>query len=157
MDVCSSGHDFCGTLAEEQSCPQVEVLAKVIWMQVAQGQGLAKACALVQLQLVAASCSYILVPKMVLTLALQLALVVFFLYPLAHLLMCTHAHEHILQLALCGPCLLSACVAPWCTCYSTVDNSIDSYVCGVHVRVSFRCYRWIQNFPLHIMMGSLHL
>ena len=62
-------------------------------MQVAQGQGLAKACALVQ----AAIDCYILlllVPRMVLTLALQLALVVFFLYPLVHLLMCTHAHEH---------------------------------------------------------------
>ena len=36
----------------------------------------------------------------------------------------------------CGPCLLSVCAAPACTCYSTVSNSIDSYVHGVHLCVS---------------------
>ena len=33
---------------------------------------------------------------------LQLALVVVFPLPPRHLLMCTHAHKHVLQLALCG-------------------------------------------------------
>ena len=52
------------------------------------------------LHLVAASRSYRLVPKMVLT--LQLALVVFFPPSLVHLLMCTQTNMHKLQLALCG-------------------------------------------------------
>ena len=77
------------------------------------------------LHLVAASRSYRLVPKMVLTLcnlrwwcfsfhqlaqtlhlhswwSSHLALVVFFLRALAHLLMCAQMNRHTLQLALCG-------------------------------------------------------
>ena len=82
------------------------------------------------LHLVAASCSYRLVPKMVLTLcnlrwwcfsfhqlaqilhlyswwSSHLALVVFFLRALAHLLM------RILQLALCGGGACCACISTW--------------------------------------------
>ena len=104
------------------------------------------------LHLVAASCSYRLVPKMVLTLcnlrwwcfsfhqlaqilhlyswwSSQLALVVFFLRALAHLLM------RILQLALCGggACIFmwwwlyicgdSGCTRRFCCCYTTEDPS----------------------------------
>ena len=78
------------------------------------------------LDLVAASRCYRLVPKMVLT--LQLALVVFFLRALTHLLMC------ILQLALCGGiyiyfapmCKLRCCCIPldgcWCLVPLTFSN-----------------------------------
>ena len=65
-------------------------------MQVAQGQICIKVVPLCKLHLVAASRSYTCDQDD------QLALVVFFLGELAHLLMCAQTNRHTLQLALCG-------------------------------------------------------
>ena len=47
---------------------------------------------------------------------MQLALVVFFLGALAHLLMCTQMNRHILQLVLCG----GGCILMWWWLYVVV-------------------------------------
>ena len=50
----------------------------------------------------------------------QLALVVFFLRALAHLLMCTQTNRHTLQLALCGGGHGGGCIFIWWWLYAVV-------------------------------------